>query len=56
MIVIAYTDAVERVLGASKGSIHLMDTEALKEWFPSNDTLQRKSLAEEAGIPGSPNP
>ena len=29
----AYNDALERLLGATKGSIHLMDTESLKEWF-----------------------
>ncbi len=32
-LIVAYNDALERVLGAPKGSIHLMDTEALKEWF-----------------------
>lgn len=36
-LVTAYDDAMERILGAPKGSIHLMDTEALKEWFPPND-------------------
>jgi AcrR family transcriptional regulator len=58
MIVVAYNDALERILGAPKGSIHLMDAEALKEWFPSNDALtsQSKTFAEEAGIPGSRNP
>jgi hypothetical protein len=29
----AYNDALERILGAPKGSIHLMDIESLKEWF-----------------------
>jgi AcrR family transcriptional regulator len=29
----AYSDALERVLGAPKGSIHLMAAEALKVWF-----------------------
>lgn len=58
MLVITYNDALERVLGAPKGSIHLMDTEALKEWFPPDDTLasQSETFAEEAGIPGSRNP
>ena len=58
VLVAAYNDAVERILGAPKGSIHLMDTEALKEWFPSDELLpsQSKRLAEEAGIPGSYNP
>jgi len=29
----AYTEALERVLGAPKGSLVLMDSEALEEWF-----------------------
>lgn len=33
-VVKAYTDAIERVLGAKTGSIHLVETEALKEWIP----------------------
>jgi AcrR family transcriptional regulator len=58
MMVVAYNDAVERVLGAPKGSIHLMDTESLKEWFPPDETQpgQGETVAEEAGIPGSRNP
>lgn len=28
----AYTDALERVLGAPAGSLHLLDAETLKEW------------------------
>lgn len=32
-LIAAYNDALERVLGAPKGSFHLMDTESLKEWF-----------------------
>jgi len=36
--VAAYTDALERVLGAPAGSLHLLDVETLKEWFVlSND-------------------
>lgn len=31
--VAAYTDALERVLGAPPGSLNLMDVETLKEWF-----------------------
>ncbi len=31
--VAAYTDALERVLGVSTGSLHLTDAETLKEWF-----------------------
>ena len=33
--VAAYTDALERVLGASTGSLPLVDAETLKEWFYS---------------------
>jgi AcrR family transcriptional regulator len=33
----ALTDALERVLGAKKGSIHLIDPEFLKEWFPEEE-------------------
>jgi AcrR family transcriptional regulator len=56
-MVVAYNDAVERILGAPKGSIHLMDTESLKQWFPPNDTADQSiAVAEEAGIPGSLNP
>jgi AcrR family transcriptional regulator len=33
--VAAYTDALERVLGAPSGSFHLVDTEILKEWIVS---------------------
>jgi hypothetical protein len=32
-LIAAYNDALERILGAPKGSIHLMDTKSLKEWF-----------------------
>jgi AcrR family transcriptional regulator len=57
MMVIAYNDAMERILGAPKGSIHLMDTASLKEWFPIDVTAdQSQPVAEEAGIPGSHNP
>ncbi len=34
-IVAAYTDALERVLGVSTGSLQLTDAETLKEWFVS---------------------
>jgi len=43
-LVAAYNDAMERILGAPKGSIHLMDAGALKEWFPPKDTLQEASM------------
>jgi hypothetical protein len=35
----AYSDALERILGAPKGSIHPMTTEALKAWFSPDDAL-----------------
>jgi len=36
----ALTDALERVLGAPRGSLNLIDPETLKEWFVSpNDTM-----------------
>ena len=47
-LIVAYNDAVERILGAPKGTIHLMDTEMLKEWFPPDDALQSKTFVEEA--------
>jgi TetR/AcrR family transcriptional regulator, transcriptional repressor for nem operon len=34
-LIAAYNDALERVLGAPAGSLHLMDAESLKEWFAS---------------------
>ncbi len=40
-IIIAYNDALERILGAPKGSLHLMDTVAIKDWFPQEDTEQK---------------
>jgi AcrR family transcriptional regulator len=33
IVIAAYTDALERVLGAPGGSLKLIDTESLKEWF-----------------------
>jgi AcrR family transcriptional regulator len=32
--VAAYTDSLERILGAPGGSLHLIDKETLEEWFP----------------------
>ena len=37
----AYSDALERILGAPPGSLHLVDTATLEEWFPP----QEKTLA-----------
>ena len=34
-IVAAYTDALERTLGAPRGSLQIVDDETLKEWFVS---------------------
>jgi len=31
--VVAYTTAIERVLGMAPGSLHLIDMEVMKEWF-----------------------
>jgi AcrR family transcriptional regulator len=57
-LIAAYNDALERILGAPIGSIHLMDTEALKEWFPPDDirASQSEMSAEEPGIRSFPNP
>jgi AcrR family transcriptional regulator len=54
----AYSDVLERILGAPKGSIQPLTDEALKAWFSANDTLasQSRAFTEEAGIPGSRNP
>jgi AcrR family transcriptional regulator len=40
-LIASYNDALERILGAPKGSIHLMDTEALKEWLTTEDATTR---------------
>jgi AcrR family transcriptional regulator len=57
-LVLAYNDAVERVLGAPAGSIHMMDIEMLKEWFSPEESpaFQAPRPLEEIGIPGSRNP
>jgi AcrR family transcriptional regulator len=40
----AYTDALERVLGAPQGSLHLMDQATLAEWIPPPaNTIQNDS-------------
>jgi AcrR family transcriptional regulator len=38
-MVTVYTDALERVLGAPKGSITLVDTQILKEWVVSPEEI-----------------
>lgn len=57
-VVAAYNDAMERLLGAPQGSISLMDTDALREWFPLEDSssVQNPRPLETTGIPGSRNP
>ena len=52
----AYSDVLERVLGAPKGSIQFMTAEALKIWFSSDDTLRSETFVEEANMPASSNP
>ena len=42
-VVAGYNDAMERVLGAPAGSLNLIDTETLKEWFVSSSD---KTIAE----------
>jgi len=46
-LIAAYNHALERVLGAPAGSLHLMDAESLKEWFvaPSDDLAAEVSAA-----------
>ena len=51
----AYSDALERVFGAPKGSIQFMAAEALKVWFASEDALQSEMFAQEAGLSPPPN-
>jgi hypothetical protein len=34
----AYNDVLERVLGVRTGSLKIIDVEALKEWFPPQET------------------
>lgn len=51
----AYSDVLERVLGAPKGSIQFMAAEALKVWFSSESPAQRETVAEEAGLSTPPH-
>ncbi len=37
MMLAAYNDAIERILGAPKGSIRLMDPEGLRVWFSPDE-------------------
>lgn len=43
-LIAAYNDALERVLGAPAGSLHLMDAESLKEWFVAPDVRSTQEL------------
>ncbi len=43
----AYTDAMERVLGAPAGSLHLVDSDMLKSWFSE---VSRRAAAPTKGI------
>ena len=51
----AYSDVLERVLGAPQGSIQFMTAEALKVWFAPDEIPQSKNFAGEPGMPASPN-
>ena len=51
----AYGDVLERILGAPKGSIQLMATEALNVWISSESPLQGEMFAEEADLSPPPN-
>ena len=51
----AYSDVLERVLGAPKGSIQFMAAEALKVWFSAEAPFQNETLAEKAGLSPPPN-
>ena len=50
----AYSDVLERILGAPNGSIQLMTAEALEIWFSSEDTLANGTFVEETNLPASP--
>ena len=52
----AYSDVLERILGAPKGSIQFMAAEALKVWFSSTGSLQSETFADEAGTSASRTP
>ena len=51
----AYSDVLERVLGAPKGSIQLMTAEALNIWFSSDEAPPSGSFVEEQDLPVSPS-
>jgi len=47
----AYTDALERVLGAPSGSLTLIDAETLREWFAPSE-IERSAEHETVPAPG----
>jgi hypothetical protein len=52
-MIAAYSEALEQILGASRGSICLMDPELLKEWFASphdQPPIAAPATAGEVGI------
>ncbi len=55
-LIAAYNDALERVLGAPAGSLHLMDAESLKEWFIApQDHAEDSSLTASTYAPSGLN-
>ncbi len=48
----AYTDAIERVLGAPAGSLHLIDSDVLKSWFSE---VSKRPAAPSRGIRPRPS-
>jgi hypothetical protein len=51
----AYSDVLERILGAPRGSIQLMTAEALRIWFSSDDAAQIETFTDETNLPASPS-
>jgi hypothetical protein len=45
-LIAAYTDAIERVLGAPSGSIHMMDAEMIREWSTNEVGIREGSIEE----------
>jgi hypothetical protein len=43
--VAAYNDALERILGTPRGSLSLVDTETLKDWFVSQIETRDKGVS-----------
>lgn len=43
----AYTDALERILGAPSGSLHLIDSATLAEWIPPPRGVMKKESADQ---------